>query len=170
MCFYQYFFSHNEKILNLKFSRRLGLNFAYIPLNSVSVKNWNSLKYLSTKRAKEGTCTHSVCFNDIFRSDAKWTLKRCESSAKSSFLYNSSLGHLHMKDFCSVKNEIVRKWVIFLYSHLSTLLSTLCDSEKICRGRISWICLSVTKTCDLTYMNNFFIKMWGTLPPYTTIV
>lgn len=69
--FYQHLISDNKKILNLKFSRQLGLNFAYIPLNSVSVKNWNSLKYLSTTMAKEGTCTHSVCFNGIFRSDTK---------------------------------------------------------------------------------------------------
>ena len=53
----------------------LGLNFTYVLLNSVSVKNWDSLKCLSTTRAKEGTCTHSVCFNGIFRSDAKWALK-----------------------------------------------------------------------------------------------
>lgn len=48
----------------------LGLNFAYIPLNGVSVKNL-SLKYLNTVRAKDGTCTYSFCSNGIFRSDAK---------------------------------------------------------------------------------------------------
>lgn len=39
--------------------------------------------------------------------DLKW-----ENSAKSNFPYNSSVGHLHMKDFHSVKNEIIRKWVL----------------------------------------------------------
>lgn len=84
---------------------------------------------------------------------------RCESSAKSSFLYNSSLGHLHMKDFGSVKNEIIRKWVIFLHGHFSTLLSSLCGSEEICKGRISLV--SLTETDDLTDMNNFLIKIRG---------
>lgn len=84
---------------------------------------------------------------------------RCESSAKSSFLYNSSIGHLHMKDFCSVKNEIIRKWVIFLHGHFSTLLSTHRGPEKIRKSRISRISLGLTKTYDLVDVNNFFTKI-----------
>lgn len=122
-----------------------------------------SLKYLSITRAEEGTCTHSVSmvFLEVMPSeDLKW-----ENSAKSNFPYNSSVGHLHMKDFHSVKNEIIRKWVLW-YGYFSTFLSTLCGPEKNCKGTISWLFLSLTKTNDLTDMNNFYIKS-ERVPPTT---
>ena len=76
----------------------LGLNFTYVLLNSVSVKNWDSLKCLSTtgqKRSPVPILSILMLFLELMPNEHL----RYESSAKSSFLYNSSLGHLHMKDF-----------------------------------------------------------------------